>query len=221
MKKLPYILSIGGYVFLMVLLLSITTDSWTGLNSNMIYINMILLTLYFIFYSGTKFISSLKNVFFLALAAVAAIDVVVSINYNWNITQELNNFYKDYDATEELLEYVENYDDSEFYRIENVTMMTLNDPSWYNYHGLTTFTSMAYESMASLQHKLGLPGNHINSYYYAQTTPIYDLMFDMKYFIGITNDEVRYTPIKTIEETANEFKYNIGLGYGTNEALKG
>jgi uncharacterized membrane protein YfhO len=182
---------------------------------------MILLTLYFIFYSGSVFINSLKNVFFIALALAASIDAVVSINYNWNITQELNNFYKDYDATEELLEYVENDDDSEFYRIENVTMMTLNDPSWYNYHGLTTFTSMAYESMASLQHKLGLPGNHINSYYYAQTTPIYDLMFDMKYFIGITNDEVRYTPIKTIEETANKFNYNIGLGYGTNEALKG
>ncbi len=220
MKKLPYILSIGGYVFLMVLLLSITTDSWTGLNSNMIYINMILLTLYFIFYSGTKFISSLKNVFFLALAAVAAIDVVVSINYNWNITQVLETFYQDYNETEELLQYVDNYDNSEFYRIENVQMMTLNDPSWYNYHGMTTFTSMAYEDMAILQHKLGLPGNHINSYYYVQTTPIYDLMFDMKYFIGNTNDDKRYTPIKTIAETANQFNYNVSLGYGTNKELK-
>ncbi len=221
LKKLPYGYSLVTYIFLMLLMFALTFNSWNGMNNNMLYINMILLTLYFIFYSGSVFINSLKNVFFIALALAASIDAVVSINYNWNITQELNNFYKDYDVTEELLKYVENYDDSEFYRIENVTMMTLNDPSWYNYHGLTTFTSMAYESMASLQHKLGLPGNHINSYYYAQTTPIYDLMFDMKYFIGITNDEVRYTPIKTIEETANEFKYNIGLGYGTNEALKG
>ena len=99
-------------------------------------------------------------------------------------------------------------------------MMTLNDPSWYNYYGMTTFSSMAYENMAILQHNLGIPGNEINSYYYVHSTPVYDLMFDIKYFIGSLNDHYRYKEIKTIEETANEFIYNVGLIYGVNENIR-
>ena len=220
LKDHNYILPLIVYIFMMLLLISITNTPWTGLTNNMIYINMILLTLYFIFYSGSHFVSSLKNIFFVAMGCVAAIDVVVSINYNWNITQILDVFYSDYNKTEELLQYVDNYDDSKFYRIENAQMMTLNDPSWYNYHGLTAFSSMAYESVAKLLNSMGLPGNNINSYYYTQTTPIVDMMLDMKYFIGITNDEKRYTPLKTIDETANVFNYNISLGYGVNKEIK-
>jgi uncharacterized membrane protein YfhO len=219
-KNQPYIIVLGTYIFMMVLLLTITQDKWTGMNNNMIYINMILLTLYFVFYSGSHFINSLKSIFFVSAAAVAAIDVLVSINYNWNITQVLDTFYQDYEQTEELLDYTRNIEQSSFYRIDNVSTLTLNDPSWYNYYGYTTFSSMAYESMAKLQYKLGNPGNHINSYMYIQSTPIIDLMFDMKYFIGNTNDNKRYTPLKTNDETVNQFNYNVGLAFGVSNNLK-
>ncbi|SRR5574344_688842 len=220
-KKMEFPLIIISYAFLMVLLLSISKDNWVGMTTNMIYINMILLTLYFVLYSGYRLINNLKNMFYIALICVSAIDVIVSINLNWNITQVLSIFYQDYNATEELLNYVDDYDNSLFYRIENTSMMTLNDASWYNYHGMTTFSSMAYQSMAVLQNNLGMPGNDINSYYYVQSTPIYDLMFDMKYFIGNSNDLKRYTPIKSIEETANKFNYNVGLIFGTKSQLRG
>lgn len=219
-KKVKFPLLAVGYVFLMVLLLSISRDNWAGLTTNMIYINMILLTLYFIFYSAIYFLDKLHNLFYVALIVVASIDVIVSINYNWDISQVLSTFYEDYKPTKELLKYVEDYDDELFYRIENTNMMTLNDASWYNYYGMTTFSSMAYEDMAILQHNLGMPGNEINSYYYVQSTPIYDLMFNIKYFIGDSNDFNRYESIHTIDETVNKFNYNIGLIYGVNKNIK-
>lgn len=219
-KKLKYPLVFISYALIMVILAYISQDDWAGASTNMIYINMIILTLYFVFYSAYTYIKSMNYLFYSAFIIVAAIDVIVSINYNWDITQVLSTFYSDYEATEELLDYTKDYDDELFYRIENTTMMTLNDGSWYDYYGLTTFSSMAYESMAILQHNLGIPGNEINSYYYVQTTPIYDLMFDIKYFIGESNDLNRYVPLKTIEETVNQFQYNVGLMFGVNKDIK-
>ncbi len=219
-KKLKYPLVFISYALIMTILAYISQDEWAGASANMIYINMIILTLYFVFYSAYRYIKSMNALFYSAFIIVAAIDVIVSINYNWDITQVLSTFYDDYEATEELLDYAKDYDDGLFYRIENTTMMTLNDGSWYDYYGLTTFSSMAYESLAILQHNLGIPGNEINSYYYVQSTPIYDLMFDIKYFIGNSNDLNRYVPLKTIEETLNEFQYNVGLVFSVSKEIK-
>lgn len=218
-RKIKFPLLATGYVFLIILILSISTDNWPDIGTNMIYINLILLTLYFIFYSGIYFMNNMKTIFYIAITAVAIIDVTISINYNWDISQDMNLFYSDYNDTKELLNYVRDNDNELFYRIENTNMMTLNDPSWYNYYGMTSFSSMAYESLAILQHNLGLPGNQINSYYYAHTTPVYDLMFDIKYFIGELNDYNRYITTKTLKETANEFTYNVGLGFGVRKDI--
>ncbi len=219
-KKINFPMVALSYVFLIVLLLLVKEEGWQGITTNMIYINMILLSLYFVFYACYYFTNRLPSLFYIGIIAVASVDVIIAINYNWDITQVLSVFYEDYNSTEELLDYVKNYDDELFYRIENTEMMTLNDSSWYNYNGMTTFSSMAYENMAILQHNLGIPGNEINSYYYVHSTPIYDLMFDIKYFIGSLNDYFRYKEIKTIEETANEFVYNVGLIYGVKEDIK-
>ena len=218
-KKMKYPFVAIIYVFLMALLLCISQDDWASITTNMVYINMILLTLYFIFYTSLHFMKGFDLLFKGALIIVACIDVIVSVSYNWDITQVRDTFYEDYTATEKLLDYVKDYDDEEFYRIENTQMMTLNDSSWYDYYGMTTFTSMAYEDLATLQNALGMPGNLINSYYYVQSTPIYDLMFNIKYFIGQQNDFNRYTTIYTDEESAVEFNYNVGLGFGVNEDM--
>ena len=216
-KKLKYPIVFLAYLFMLVLLFSIRHDDWPNLTTNMIYINMILLSLYFVFYTGTYFLPGMKKVFFISLTLASCMDIVVSINYNWDPTQKKESFYKDYNQTKEILKYVEDYDNDSFYRIERMSMMTLNDPSWYGYFGMTSFSSMNYESMAKLQHNLGLPSNTINSYYYAQTTPIYDLMFNMKYIIGRSNDKTRYKELTVIDEAVNEFTYNVGLMFKVND----
>ena len=217
--KFPFITII--YVSLMILLIFISqASSWANLEINNIYINMIILTLFFIFYSCDYYLEKMHNFFYLAIVVTVMIDVIVSINYNWQINQDINQFNEDYKPTVKLLKEVEKHDNSKFYRIENTSMMTLNDSSWYGYNGMTTFSSMAYENMAKLQNNLGMPGNEINSYYYVQQTPIYDLMFDMKYFIGPSNDDTRYKVVAREEEQANEFLYNVGLGFGVDKDIR-
>ena len=216
-KEIEFPIVLVGYLFLMAVLFAISEDNWHDLSTNLIYINMILLTLYFMFYVATHYLDNKYNIFHYGLVLVAAIDCLVMLNTNWSITQHLPGFYEDYKATEDLLKYVKDQDKDKFYRIENTQMMTLNDGSWYNYYGMTTFSSMAYESMAKLQHRLGMPGNQINSYFYVQPTPIYDLMFDIKYFIGQRNDYNRYDELYVgEEETVNRFLYDIGLGFAIN-----
>lgn len=219
LKKTKYPIISIVYVILMIILYSFTLESWADLTNNMIYINMILLTLYFIFYSAIYYLQTLKQIFYLAICIVASIDVIVSIDHNWDISQDLNGFYSDYNETEKLLDEVKKNDNDLFYRIESTSTQTLNDSSWYNYYGATTFSSMAYESFALLNYHLGLPGNQINSYKYVHGTPIYDLMFNIKYFIGEPNDYKRYTTVYSNEKKANRFDYNIGLGFGVNKDL--
>ncbi len=216
-KEIEFPIMVVGYLFIMAVLFAISEDNWHDLSTNLIYINMILLTLYFMFYVADHYLDNKYKIFHYGLVLVAMIDCLVMLNNNWNITQHLPGFYEDYKSTEEILKAVKDQDEDKFYRIENTQMMTLNDSSWYNYYGMTTFSSMAYESMAKLQHRLGMPGNQINSYFYVQATPIYDLMFDIKYFIGQRNDYNRYDEVYQGEyETANRFLYDIGLGFAVN-----
>ena len=98
-------------------------------------------------------------------------------------------------------------------------MLTLNDSSWYGYNGVTTFSSMAYESLAHLMYKLGIPGNNINSYQYSETTPVNDIILDMKYIFGFTNDKKRYKLENTTDFTISKFNYNVGLGFATDTKL--
>ena len=114
---------------------------------------------------------------------VIGIECVISINHNWNIDQDINNFYKDYNSLTSSINNIKNKDTEKFYRIEKNYIQTLNDGAWYNYYSGTIFSSMAYQNIAKLVNELGMPGNNINSYYYKQNTPIFDLMFDIKYII--------------------------------------
>lgn len=83
------------------------------------------------------------------------------------------------------------------------------------------FSSMAYEKMAILQSNLGMPGNKINSYYYKQNTPIYDLIFNINYIIGDTWDINRYDLFYN-EEGQLVFKsnFNPNLFYAVDKKIK-
>ena len=58
------------------------------------------------------------------------------------------------------------------------------DPCYYGYNGISTFSSMAYEDYSQLQYTLGMFGNRINSYTYNPQTPVYNMVFNIKYLIA-------------------------------------
>ena len=218
-KKIKFPVAVLSYLFLMSLLLLASTEVWENITTNMCYINMIILTLYFLFYVAIVILPTFKKIFFVALVFVVCMDACVSINTNWDITQVKKIFYDDYQTTVEKLNYINKTDTDKFYRIETPNMLTLNDASWYGYNGVTTFSSMAYETVAHLMDRLGYAGNDINSYEYSETTPVGDLMLNVKYILGLTNDKKRYETIDSSDYVISKFKYNVGLGFATKTKL--
>lgn len=206
-------------IFLLIItcLLYILIEPWAGINSNMLWINIILVIFYYILYIIYKFLN--LNLLYSVIGTIifTSVGIIISINYNWDISQEIKNFYVNYKVTNNNLKYLEEIDDEKFYRSEFINLLTLNDGDWYDYNGVNTFSSMAYEDMAIFQNKLGIPGNEINSYYYQQTTPIYDLLFDVKYLFGESNDYTRYTTLKN--NSIQRFDYTNGLIFGVNDKL--
>lgn len=208
------------YILTVILISLLHFFKYNNIESQIIILNFILITIYFILYLIYKNFPVVKKYVGILLIFTCTVECIISVNQNWNITHLIEDFYQDYSPIKNTLNSIQNNENSLMYRVERNDMMTFNDPSWYGYNGQTTFSSMAYENLAVLQHKLGMPGNNINSYYYKQNTPIYDLLFNIKYFIGESTDLKRYTMFYN-EDNIVSFKsnYNAGLMFAVNKEI--
>lgn len=109
-------------------------------------------------------------------------EVLIADCNSFVFSQNYKNYTEKYDSIEEALEYVKE-NDSSFYRTELNYLNTRMDPCLYNYNGISTFSSMAYQETSQLQYNLGMFGNRINSYTYNTQTPVYNMMFSLKYLL--------------------------------------
>nr|MCR5223922.1 YfhO family protein [Bacilli bacterium] len=191
-------------------------DTYALASKEALLINVIILFLYVFFFLLGKYFKTYRNIFFFALILVTSIDCIESLNYGLQVSQIADNFYSSTKEIDESISTIKNYDNSLFYRIENPNNHTLNDSAKSFYNGVTTFSSMAYQDMAELQRYLGNQGNNINSYMYVDQTPIYDMMFNVKYMIGSRIDNQRYELIKP-NSNITKFNYSLGLAFGVNK----
>lgn len=208
-----------AYIVSLIFITLMKVLEFENINNDMIIVNYIVITIYYLCYIMVVYFKNWKKWATCFMILTASLECIMVINNNWHIDQNIEGFYSDYNDTKKALDYVKN-NDNDFYRLERLSMLTFNDPSWYGYNGQVTFSSMEYENMAVLQHALGMPGNEINSYYYMQNTPIYDLMFDIKYLIGYSVDEARYSKFYQGNETVYKFKNTAGLMFGVNQNAK-
>ncbi len=209
-----YILSISFITFVYL-------TKFDNITDNMIKINYLLITTYFLIYTLYHFYPKFKKISCTLFLGVIALECIVSINHNWDILQYIDEFYADYNDINTSIKLTDKKDNELFYRTEKNEILTLNDGAWYDYYGQTTFSSMAYNNIAELQNDLGQPGNNINSYYYKQNTPIYDLIFDIKYTIGSNKDNKRYSLTSNENNTETyKFNYTTGLMFGVNSTIK-
>lgn len=151
-----------------------------------------------------------------AEVAIADIDHI-------KITQEKVNFvngYSDFRALKEKLDNVEGNDD---YRMELTYNNTIMDPSWFNYNGISVFSSMAYEKSANMQDRLGLDSNYINSYIYHSQTPVYNAMMSLKYLVKnddtAINKELFDFVARCGKFSAYKNKYWLPLGFCVNQDM--
>lgn len=141
------------------------------------------------------------------------------------ITQANADYASRFDNYTEAIDTIHSNDDS-FYREELTYLETRMDPSYYAYNGISVFSSMAYEDYSRLQYSLGMFGNRINSYTYNTQTPVYNMMFSIKYLI---KSPVSFTPSEDFytyySETDNgeieiyENKYFLPIAYAVNESI--
>lgn len=112
-----------------------------------------------------------------------------------------------------------------FYRMELTDLRTRMDPSWYYYNGVSVFSSMANEKLSNLQDDLGLMSNRINSYTYNPQTPVYNMMFALKYLVNNESPNVlssEYYSSVGKNDTFEAFKnkYNLPIAFMTSSDVK-
>lgn len=145
-------------------------------------------------------------------------EVVMCDSSTVSITITKDSYASDYEDFRELKDALDTIEQDEFYRMELTDLRTRMDPSWYGYNGASVFSSMAYESLSNLQDDLGMMSNRINSYTYNPQTPIYNMMFSLKYIVNNKTTNVLESPyysasIKNDKYSAYKNNYYLPIAY--------
>lgn len=211
-----------GAVLFIVLAQKLKTDN---ICDETIYISLIFVVLFTVILSVMRKKEYAASAVALLLMCSVFAEASVSDIQNFNITQLKPNFVRDYSNFREAKNYLDKKENNGFYRMElfrlgNAMIML---PSWYNYNGISVFSSMSYEKSANLQKQLGLDSNYINSYIYNSQTPIYNSMMSIKYLVSYNgdapeiNDEI-YSSVATYGNfKVYENKYYLPLAFSVSE----
>lgn len=121
-----------------------------------------------------------------------------------SITVDKEPYVSDLSDFNEMKEKLDTVENGDFYRMELTNLRTRMDPSWYYYNGVSVFSSMAYEKLANMQDRLGMMSNTINSYTYNPQTPVYNMMFSLKYIVNNSTVDVLSTSPNYTQKFADE-----------------
>ncbi len=157
------------------------------------------------------------------LSCTVISETIIANTDHYVANQTKTAYTEDYDDFKQLQEVIDNSDNSLFYRTELSHLRTRMDPSWYDYNGVSVFSSMAYESVANMQKNIGLYGNKINSYTYNPQTPIYNSMFGIKYIYdksSLISEGDYYTLVdKNATYTAYKNNYNLNIAFPVSDNI--
>lgn len=209
-----------SFAVVSIIILLAAKLSFENLDENKIITCIILLLLYFIIFVLLKNKVN-KKVLYVILTLGVSCEVIYGINSNWDINHDITVFMQDKKPYQSLIKEIKK-DDNGLYRIEKTDYLTLNDAAWYDYYGISAFSSMAYEDTAKAQRNLGLAGNNINSYYYKYyQTPVYNTMFNIKYLLGNYIENDYYVPIDTKDNhTSIGYNYSSSIMYAVNKEVE-
>ena len=217
------ILNIGIGVSLFIIIVEEIGSK--NVNQDTIIISLIFTVLY------TIVLSLLNNRRF-QTGAVASLlfccmfaEVAIADTNNFDIDQPKTSYTSDYKNFRALKEKLDEAEGTTYYRMELTNLRTRMDPCWYNYNGISTFSSMAYEKSANLHYNLGMFGNFINSYTYNPQTPVYNAMFGLKYLVNNSdtiklNNKFYKAKFKSDKFTAYENLYSLPIAYCVNNNIE-
>lgn len=156
------------------------------------------------------------------IACSVTAETVSASTEHYVANQSKPSFTIDYDDFKAIQKDVHSEDNSQFFREETTKSRARMDPCWFDYNGVSVFSSMAYEKVANMQKFLGLYGNKINSYTYNPQTPIYNSMFSLKYiydknsYIGENDYYSLVAENKTFSAYENNYFLNAAFPVSSN-----
>lgn len=163
--------------------------------------------------------------YFLSLIMIFA-EVVTADITAFQIGQKNDVYKENYAAYTEAFATLRS-DDEDFYREELSYLETRMDPCYFGYNGMSNFSSMAFEKYSQLQYRLGMFGNRINSYTYNYQTPVYNMMFNIKYILHcddtIMPDEHLYDYMLTTSDGSTDAyrnRYYLPIAYCASNELE-
>lgn len=166
-----------------------------------------------------------KLILGILIISVTFCEVIISDTSAFSLAQKQTEYVKNYNTYTDAIENVKKDDDS-FYKMELCHLNTRMDPCIYGYNGISTFSSMAYENYSRLQYSLGMYGNRINSYTYNPQTPVYNMMYNIKYLIynnqetkPSTNLYTRFYETKDTKSIVYENDYFLPISYGVDTSI--
>lgn len=210
-----------SFASLFILVLIASKTGFENLSDSKIITCLIILFMYYVTMVLIKNDKIDRKPVRFMLLAITMFECVYGIDCNWVIDHDIKTFMSDKVPYTYLIDEIKK-DDNGLYRIEKTDYLTLNDGAWYDYYGVSTFTSMAYEDVAKFQRMMGMAGNDINSYYYqGYQTPVYNTMFNVKYLLGDYVQNDFYVPINVKDDhNAIGYNYSSSIAYAVNNEVK-
>lgn len=202
------------------------TEELTSYNvtSTTIFLTLIFVVIYAVVLSLFKDKKYAKESVAVLLAIFVCSECIICAAPNMSISVEKTPYVEDYDEFTELKSQLDEIENDEFYRMELTYLRTRMDPSWYDYNGVSVFSSMASETLSNLQSNLGMMSNYINSYTYNPQTPVYNMMFSLKYLVNnetvnvLSDSYYTYvTQVDGFEAYSND--YYLPIAYSVNDDL--
>ena len=144
---------------------------------------------------------------------------------HFSMNQTKTNYAGDYADFADIKTSLDAYHGDTMYRMEQADLRTRMDPAWYDYNGLSTFSSMASEKLSNLQSHLGMYGNFINSYTYHPQTPVYNAMSALQYVVKkndsveLANPDLYSFLFSNDTFTAYENRYCLPVAFCVNELV--
>ena len=171
-----------GVMLLLVYIGNTLTDE-DDLTFNALYLSAIFIAVYALIMLLVRKRKVPSGILSLICYAVAIIEITVNMANTGYSTTGRTYYLRDYDAVENVVDYITG-EDTSFYRMAKAWgYRTKNDSAWHNFRGPSTFSSTAYAGLTTLFGELGLE-HSTNAYASNGATPVVYSMLGIKYLIS-------------------------------------
>lgn len=213
-----------AFIFLVLYFQKNPTNKISGFT---IYVSLIFIIVWTLVLLVIKKENFSKFVIGLTIVCMTFCEVIVGDSKSYLFTQEQTPYVEKMDTMANAVNYLKEKDKG-FYRTELTYLNTRMDPCIYNYNGISAFSSMAYQEYSQTQYNLGMFGNRINSYTYNTQTPVYNMMYAIKYLIKDSSSldlsenyyKKIYTTKDTLKTSVYENKYSLPIAFVASKSLE-